>query len=448
MTRNDHVSGCASHLTRVPTPTRPACSRLPVAVVACALLACALLAGACGGDAGGEAPRDVTVRDSAGITIVESGRAPGRPLLSLDTVPITDIGEGGDDDPAYQLFQVASALRLSDGTIVVANRGSHQLRFFDAEGRFIRNVGRQGEGPGEFQQLSWMAKLPGDTILTFDFGGRRLSRFTASGEYVGAVTLGGASTSEFLFPVGVLADGRIVARRGAVFTAGETPNGISRDSVLVLLAGRDGVVQDTIGRFIGTESAVQQSGSGQNRMMLVISVPFARSTSLSAHADAVAVATNDTYEIRLFDPTGQLRRVVRRLVEPVPVTADDIERYKQRQLEAASGAMASQFRTMMERQLDEAPYPATMPAYTAAMFDGMGRLWVRESTHLDEPPKWAVFDHEGALLAELRLPERFRPTDIGADYVLGVTRDDMDLERVQLLRLTSAGDRAIARTEP
>lgn len=407
------------------------------------LAAVAFLASACGGDASEEEVRDVTVRDSAGVTIVESGRAPSRPLLVLDTSAVVDIGETLDEDPDYQLFQVAFALRLSDGTIVVANRGTHQLKLYDSTGRFVRNVGRQGAGPGEFEQLNWMWRLPGDTIVTYDFSGRRLSRFMPNGEFVGSLTLGGSSTSDFLFPVGMLDDGRMIARRGAVFAAGESPSGRSRDSLLVLLAGADGIIQDTLGRFPGTESSVQQSGSGNNRMMMVTSVPFARSTYLAVHRDAVVVATNDTYEIRLFDSTGQLRRVVRRRGEPVPVTPADIDAYREQQLENAAGPN-SQFRTLIERQLADAEYPQTMPAYTSVLPDAAGRLWVRESTHLGEPPRWAVYDRDGALMAELTVPERFRPMDIGEDYVLGLMRDELDLERVLLYRLTPAGDRAIA----
>lgn len=176
---------------------------------------------------------------------------------------------------------------------------------------------------------------------------------------------------------------------------------------------------------------------------MVTSVPFARSTYLAVHRDAVVVATNDTYEIRLFDSTGQLRRVVRRRGEPVPVTPADIDAYREQQLENAAGPN-SQFRTLIERQLADAEYPQTMPAYTSVLPDAAGRLWVRESTHLGEPPRWAVYDRDGALMAELTVPERFRPMDIGEDYVLGLMRDELDLERVLLYRLTPAGDRAIA----
>jgi hypothetical protein len=50
-----------------------------------------------------------------------------------------------------------------------------------------------------------------------------------------------------------------------------------------------------------------------------------------------------------------------------------------------------------------------------------------------------VFDAEGRQLGTLAMPPRFRLTDAGPDYVLGVGRDDMDVEKVQLFRLDRSG---------
>jgi hypothetical protein len=58
---------------------------------------------------------------------------------------------------------------------------------------------------------------------------------------------------------------------------------------------------------------------------------------------------------------------------------------------------------------------------------------------LDEPRKWEVFDPAGAWLGTLSTPARFSVLEIGRDYVLGVRRDDLDVEHVQVLRLRRGG---------
>jgi hypothetical protein len=48
-----------------------------------------------------------------------------------------------------------------------------------------------------------------------------------------------------------------------------------------------------------------------------------------------------------------------------------------------------------------------------------------------------VFDVDGRRIATVELPERFNLMDAGADYVLGVWRDDLDVEHVQAFELSA-----------
>ena len=104
---------------------------------------------ACGGDAAADGFR-AEVRDSAGIRLVENvATAEAAPVLRLSEQPVVRIGalEGA---PEYLLNRVQGATRLSDGTIVVANNGSSELRYYDRSGRHFALSGddraRAGHG--------------------------------------------------------------------------------------------------------------------------------------------------------------------------------------------------------------------------------------------------------------------------------------------------------------
>jgi len=102
---------------------------------------------ACIGEAGG---RGSIERDSAGIVIVENFApawqgADAWEVVSPATVEI-GVAEGED---VYQLFDVSGATRLGNGTIVVANAGTQEIRFCGADGRHLRTAGGSGRGPGE-----------------------------------------------------------------------------------------------------------------------------------------------------------------------------------------------------------------------------------------------------------------------------------------------------------
>lgn len=61
--------------------------------------------------------------------------------------------------------------------IAVDGRGNYWLTFsgslplvFDSTGRFLREMGRRGRGPGEFEYPAVVAALPGDSVLIIDPG--------------------------------------------------------------------------------------------------------------------------------------------------------------------------------------------------------------------------------------------------------------------------------------
>lgn len=82
--------------------------------------------------------------------------------------------------------------------------------------------------------------------------------------------------------------------------------------------------------------------------------------------------------------------------------------------------------------------------------DRLGNLWVRAmpegptpgpdevlgwGTAPDGPARFTVFDREGRLLGDVETPQGLTIFDVGDDYVLGVTRDDLDIEQIRLHRL-------------
>jgi hypothetical protein len=80
--------------------------------------------------------------------------------------------------------------------------------------------------------------------------------------------------------------------------------------------------------------------------------------------------------------------------------------------------------------------PEQFPAYTDLRVDPEGNLWVQRFLRPgDDRNLWTVFAADGAMLGDIEIPTDLEITEIGADYVLGVSTDEMDVERVRLHRL-------------
>jgi hypothetical protein len=396
----------------------------------------ALLTSAC--TDGAHLATDVTISDSAGVRIVQNPEVVPDGLYAwrLSSAPVVDIGSRVE--PEYQLFQATSAVRLVNGTIVVANRGTNQIRRYDAEGTHLGTHGGNGRGPGEFQQLLWVGALEGDSILAWDHGLVRWSIFGTGGDL--ARTVSPAGTERRLpLPHGVFGDGSLAFPVARSADAG-LEEGTSRDSIIFVRIGRDGTLIDTLGTFPGLEMYSAPS-PGNPRLFRSRSIPFGKQTHTAVYDTAFYVATGDAYEYVIHSLDGRPHTRVRRHHRPVRVTAADVEDYKERliTLAGATDAAAAERR----RMLDAAPYPATMPALDGLIVDAEQNVWVRETRRprdWDNDATWSVFDPDGRFIATVQTPPRFTILQIGHDWVLGAAMAEDDVEHIRVYRLTRGGE--------
>lgn len=385
-----------------------------------------VLATGCAGDKG---RATAEVRDSAAVHIALTHNAEQLPPLRwrVDTAGV-EIGSS-EAEASRPLFQITGATRLSDGRIVVGSAGNHELRFYSAQGALLATAGRMGRGPGEFQALMWLARIRGDSVVAWDAAASRLSVFDPSGGFVRAVTPDGLG----LFPraLGALEDGRVLVAAGAGASIPQLGKS-RRDTLSYVLLRADGGL-DTLGRFPGEETIAIQDATG----MLIRPLPFGRATVAATHGSRVFISTADRYEIGEYDVRGGLRGLIRTDKPSLAVTPSDIRDYREK-LVTLGGAGDSDASRKQRLLLDQAPYPAQMPAITGLKTDTEGNLWVRESQQPGDTlgTPWTVFDPRGQAVGTVRLPDALEVYAIGPDWLLGVQLDENHVEHVKLLPIT------------
>ena len=112
-------------------------------------------------------------------TVVES-ESPRDPDLTLADEPLVRIGML--DGPMDYIFgNVTGAIRLEDGSVVIADEQSYNLRRFDVSGQHMWTSGRHGEGPGEYGGLRLLRGCPGATITVFDWNLDRITELDQDG---------------------------------------------------------------------------------------------------------------------------------------------------------------------------------------------------------------------------------------------------------------------------
>lgn len=378
-----------------------------------------------GGRSPEAAEKDMTpsilILGSLGVAaLVQTGPTAWR----LPVTPLVSIGSRDAEGPA--LFgKVAGAVRQGSGAIVVADRLNQELRVFSATGDFLRTIGRFGAGPGEFRTIAAIRRCAGDSTFVYDVSLRRLSVFSPSGTYARAVDLGTWS-AEGMPPYDLWcnAKGMVAAlHRSSEPPAGPGPR---RPQVQVTISSPDGALV-----HLGYVPASERYFFGSED----IARPLGKLTSVALGSDRVYVGTGDTFEVRALSFRGESLGVVREDRKPVTVAPADVTRYIE-ELNARLSGPAALDRTTRERILRSFQYPKTFPAYGRLLVDPGDNLWVEDFPIPGATERgWSIFSKDGHAIGRLRVPVNFEILETGLEYVLGVWRDEFNVEYVRVYTL-------------
>jgi hypothetical protein len=367
----------------------------------------------------------VTVTDSAGIKVIVNPppEVAASTMWSAAETPEFAIGVV-DGAGADVLQHVTGGAILSNGGVALADGSTNELRFYDSKGRHLTSVGGEGVGPDEFRALHLAGGFGGDSLLAVDQRTRRGVVYDEQGN----------SARYFVFrddfgfprPVGVLDNGAMVADPQSSTNSFAPPGPtweVYRPEWEVEVADSTGALAALIGRFPGGEFfRSDDGGSG--------SVLFGRRLHVSAARDRVAVANDDAFRIRVYDPAGNLLHIIAQQRSPVEISASDFDAAID---DAVGQHKIPAFQRAMRAALEQGPRPTTFPAMAALHVDRDRRIWVREFARpRDDHTTWQVFGSEGELEGSITLPGEFELLDADQSRLLVLGRGPNGVETVQL----------------
>ncbi len=378
----------------------------------------------------------VATRDSAGVTIVESSGASWTPetAWSIEAVPLLDLGRTGTG-PMHEFFRLEDATFGADGGIVVADRGSAQVRFYDAQGQFTAALGADGDGPGEFRRLNQVVRYAGDSVVAFDPSIRRGTVISGSGSLGRVVTF---DVPENTMTTPVVDDIHIPESGGfilsvTVMPAGMPSPGRMRIPQLVLETSATGALQDTVAAMSGFEQYIGSTG--------LMEPPYARLSHAAVHRDDLYVCDGDQPEYTVLAREGTPRWVVR-----LPGLSLEVPQHV---LDSIRDALRGKDEFLQGMADFLVP---TEPFCSGLLVDALGYVWLERYHHpfrrSDEPRSWLVFSPGGEWLGQLDLPANFEAFEVDGSHILGMARDSMEVETVQVLGLKRRQRRRTAKPRP
>lgn len=345
---------------------------------------------------------------------------------------------------------ISSVRELSNGKVIVSDLMEKKVQLIDLAAGTATQIGREGQGPGEYGFPGELLPLPGDTTLLVDRVNRRF-----------LVILPNGKTGETIpFPPGGgIMDPRAVDRNGRIYFQGSlfgggmpNPSESTPDSVPIVRWDRRRNVTDTVTFLKVPSMSVRTSGGGGSSAggaIMFRSQPFSPEDSWSAGADGrVAVARVRDYHVDWISPTLQRRAGPANKFTPVRVTEADKEALRRtmanspRMMVSVGGGGGTSNRSAPPPPppgaMDEPAYPEFKPAFPgrSTWVTPEGQVWQLRSRSASDPvPTVDVFDQRGVMVGQVKLPKDRRVVGFGKGAVYLAHTDSDDLQWLEKYRL-------------
>ena len=326
---------------------------------------------------------------------------------------------------------------LSNGGLVLGDVASGRLIIYDSDGRFVRFLGRRGDGPGEMRRLESIAAMRGDTLATFDPSLRRLSFWHPDSGFVRSVNLADdGSLAAWPADAWPWRDSMIVVFQLATTPQDSVPlgSGVRRWPMRAHLTLRDstGRVLQRSPIFDAMYSGLDERGD--------LRLPFSNRPFAAFARDRVYFGSGDAFQTSVLDTSFARSGEIRWPARQERLTSAEVDSVR-----------AEAIALISRRPLPPNPFakyfapeilPANRPSIGRVFVDAEGRLWaerfeaIRMGTAVQKPGhQWSIIREDGLPIAILRLPPQTRLQDVRGDDVVVVRHDSLDVQSVAVFRL-------------
>jgi hypothetical protein len=214
--------------------------------------------------------------------------------------------------------------------------------------------------------------------------------------------------------------------------AASLASGAFRDTLRLHRVAPDGRPLNPLAAIPSVEGEIQIEGGRDPGSIRAISI-FRDPLSPTAHTavgDGLVGGTGDGFHLTAWAGDGSVRWMAR-LHRPLrPTDGGEVEAFIEAMASRSPDPAAS--RTFYEGR----SFPPVFPAFDRLVMDDQGNSWMRvdHAPHDQGDARWLVLDPEGGWLAEALLPGGIQVTRITEDRVVGVFRDELDVESVRVFR--------------
>jgi len=345
-----------------------------------------LLLAACSGSPDMDIPEEIASLENLSVIEADAG-----PLHSISLTPAASYGDTED----VIIGQMGQFSVDDAGRVYIADFSQNMIHSYAPDGSYLRQIGREGDGPGEFRRIN--AIRPGDRHLhVLDTGAMRISRFTLdTHSFVDNLTVPFEFQSEggfVSFPGNfhIVSDENYLVHFSTGYSAAMDDSDVEpkdRGRLLNRTAGE--FEEEFVYEFPISEAIVHREGTS----MSVMSPDYKRRSIVAVNNNHLAYGFSEDLLFKFYDLDGTYQKAIWQPNENMSLNRNEIlQEYSDRD---------EPWRGMVRND----NMPETWPAFRHLVLDDENRIWAALYSDEEEMFNWRVFSEEGEFLATFTWPE-------------------------------------------
>ncbi len=345
------------------------------------------------------AAENASIQKSDEAIVVSNPKAP---LLKMRIVFKEELSIGEPEGDENYMFGGTIYFNTDDeGNFYVSDPDNHRIQKYNPEGKYLLTIGREGQGPGEFRNLS-VSRFDKDNSLYITDGlNRRISFFDRNGKYLKQIRM--QERQDNLY---VNSKGLIIATKSS---QSEDDNVLKLIATYGLFDDEFNLVKELykdeieISRLAGPdESSIAKFLT--HALSQLAFRPFVRYTL--ANNDSIYLGYPDKYEINIYSPEGKMVRKITRDYDFLPVSKKDEEYFVEAARSSDDFSNPLFTEDLLKKVFQQLKFPKYKPAYQVlALMENDWLAVIIESID-GEYTLFDIFDQEGRYIAN------FKSTDI------------------------------------
>jgi len=352
-----------------------------------------------------------------GVKIIQN---PGDPLYGEIKFDLEeDLSIGNEDDENFIFYRLRDIQVDTDGNIYVLDSGNHRLQVFDKSGKYLRTIGKRGQGPGEFNGPICV-QLDGETgnIFVADFLSRKIIIFDKEGNYF----------DKDIHLAELLNDFYLDSDR-CIWGKFSLP-GIDTYRFIKKLS-LEGKVEKTFAEILYHIQRIEISRTSSTLGAYMIHHGYEDDLFISKVDDHTFVyGHSKKYELVAVDKSGKTLFIIRKEESPIKITNSERDRIINRIKEG----IMKQGHYVPDISLK---FPDYMPYFYSIITDDRSRIYVRKnpvSRELNTNHEYDVFNKEGRYIYKITLNHYPDVIRNGYLYTI-VVNEDTGLEQIKRYRI-------------